>query len=216
MTSKEFRERLGRRARKAGVVLTADLVQWLECYYQLLSLWNRRVNLTALKLDEGGDEVFDRLLIEPLSATRFLPPRAASLVDIGSGGGSPAIPMKLAVPSLGLTMVEAKTRKCAFLREAIRQLDLFATVVETARYEELLARPDLHERADVVTARAVRIETRTLLSVQAFLKPGGSVFLFRGGAGPDVPSAVPPPLVWIATHPLVDATHAKLVVLQKL
>ena len=43
-------------------------------------------------------------------------------MDIGSGGGSPAIPFKLAVPRLGLTMVEAKARKSAFLREAVRQL----------------------------------------------------------------------------------------------
>ncbi len=66
-------------------------------------------------------------------------------MDVGSGGGSPAIPLKLAVPRLRLTMVEAKARKSAFLREAVRHLGLEQRSVETARYEELLARPDLHE-----------------------------------------------------------------------
>ena len=46
------------------------------------------------------------------------------MMDVGSGGGSPAIPLKLAVPRLSLTMVEAKARKSAFLREAIRHLGL--------------------------------------------------------------------------------------------
>ena len=51
-------------------------------------------------------------------------PEGASVIDIGSGGGSPAIPLKLAAPRIKLWMVESKTRKSAFLREAIRQLDL--------------------------------------------------------------------------------------------
>ena len=60
-----------------------------------------------------------------------------------------------------------------FLREAIRQLALYDCVVETARYEELLTRPDLHEAMDVVTVRAVRVELRVLMSLQAFARPGG-------------------------------------------
>ena len=48
-------------------------------------------------------------------------------MDVGSGGGSPAIPLKLAAPAVALTMVEVKARKSAFLREAIRQLELDST-----------------------------------------------------------------------------------------
>jgi len=215
MTSREFRERTGRRARKAGLRVESTLTQLLEQYYQLLSRWNQKINLTAFNLDEGSDDVFDRLLIEPLAAARFLPPDAIRWVDIGTGGGSPAIPLKLATPALNLTMVEAKTRKCAFLREAVRHLDLFASVVENARFEELLARPDMHERADIVTVRAVRVETRTLLALQALLRPGGALWLFRGPAGPDAPSTVPPPLTWQSTHPLLESTRSRLVVLRK-
>ena len=56
--------------------------------------------------------------------------------------------------------------------------------VETARFEQLLSRPDLHEAADVVTVRAVRVETRTLMTLQAFLKPDGQLFWFRERDGP--------------------------------
>jgi 16S rRNA (guanine527-N7)-methyltransferase len=177
----------------------------------LLERWNRKINLTALN---NVDEAIDRLLLEPLIAARYVPATAAYLMDIGSGGGSPAIPLKLAHPGLFLTMVEAKARKSAFLREACRQLKLEHARVETARYEELLARPDLHESQHVVSVRAVRVESRVLLSLQAFLRPAGFLMLFRGPSGPDSSNVVPP-LEWVTTYPLIDTLQSRLSILRK-
>jgi hypothetical protein len=67
----------------------------------------------------------------------------------------------------------------------------------------------------LVSIRAVRIETRTLLTLQAFLRTGGKLMLFRGSSKNDLEDAPPPPLAWMATYPLVDALHSKLVVLSK-
>jgi 16S rRNA (guanine527-N7)-methyltransferase len=214
VNAREFRERLARRARRAGFAVPADLAAQLEIYYRLLSTWNRKVNLTALSLDEPTDDAFDRLLIEPLVAARHAPPGVKKMLDIGSGGGSPALPLALALPGVSLLMVESKTRKSVFLREAIRALALQAADVATARFEELLTRPDLHETHDLVTIRAVRVETRVLLGLQAFLRPGGQLFLFRG-QGSDRPESTPPPLVWLATYPLVETLRSRLVVLTK-
>jgi 16S rRNA (guanine527-N7)-methyltransferase len=212
VTSRGFSERLRRRARRAGVTLPVDTAKQLRAYFDLLVRWNQKINLTAL---DDQDEAIDRLLMEPLIAARQIPSSAAVLLDVGSGGGSPAIPLKLALPSITLWMVESKTRKAAFLREAIRQLELTNTYVETARYEELLARPDLHEALDVVTVRALRVESRALLSLQAFLRPGGLLLWFRGPGGPEVPANLPPPLVVQAVHPLVDTLSSRLVILNK-
>jgi 16S rRNA (guanine527-N7)-methyltransferase len=215
VSAREFRDRLRRRAKRAAVELPAELAEALERYYALLAKWNVKINLTSFTLEAGGhDEAVDRLLIEPLIAARSLPPSATSAIDIGSGGGSPAIPFALAAPRLQMRMVESKTRKAVFLREAVRELNLGRASVETSRYEELLARPELHEGLDLVTIRAVRVEQRTLMSLQAFLKPGGQVFLFRGPAG-DVGQAVTPPLAWHATYPLVDSLRSRLIVLRK-
>ena len=85
------------------------------------------------------------------------------------------IPLKLADPELHLRMVEVKTRKAVFLREAVRTLGSRDAEVETSRFEELLPRPELHESLDLVSIRAVRIEARTLLTLQAFLKTGGKI-----------------------------------------
>jgi 16S rRNA (guanine527-N7)-methyltransferase len=194
-----------------GVFLPDSLADHLAAYYELLSRWNRKINLTAL---DNPDEAIDRLLLEPILAARHLPAGDVDIMDIGSGGGSPAIPLKLASPSSNLTMVEVKARKSAFLREAVRTLGLQRTTVETSRYEELLARPDLHEAFGLLSLRAIRVEVRTLLTLQAFIKPGGLIFLFRGPSGPDAPEVVPP-LRWTGTFPLVESMQSRLTVLQK-
>ena len=138
------------------------------------------------------------------------------MIDIGSGGGSPAIPLKLAIPSLQLVMVESKTRKSAFLREAARQLNLADTSVETVRAEDLLTRSELHESQDLVSVRAVRVEQKLLNSIQAFLRLGGRILLFRTSTGTDTPPQVAPPLVYEATWTLVEHLRSRLVVLRKM
>jgi 16S rRNA (guanine527-N7)-methyltransferase len=214
LTSKEFRDRLTRRARRFEIRLSPSKIAALETYVRLLVLWNARINLTALRLDPIDEPSLDRLLIEPLVASRFLPPGPVRLLDVGSGSGSPAIPLAVAADVASLTMVEAKTRKAVFLMEAVRQLELDA-VVETARFEQLLSRPDMHEAADVLTIRAVRIEPRSLLSLQAFIRPAGQLFWFQGQSARRSPSNIPPPLTWTATHSLVEASGSRLVVLSK-
>lgn len=213
MTSREFHARLQRRGRRADVEIAAGLAEAVEAYFRLLARWNEKINLTSLSLKEPSDEAIDRLLIEPLAAAARVPPDVRSVIDMGSGGGSPAIPMRLALRDIRLCMVEVKARKSAFLREAVRALALQDAWVENARYEELLTRPELHEGFDLQTVRAVRVEGKVLRTIQAFVRPGGQIFLFRG------PSSEPPealaPLVWRGTYPLVPALRSRLVVLEK-
>jgi len=227
MTPREFSERLAKRARRANISLESKAAESLGAYYRLLEFWNEKVNLTAFSLKDVPDEAIDRLLIEPLVAARHLHgshgqghgPRLGPhprLLDIGSGGGSPAIPLKIAMPSLQLLMVESKTRKSAFLREAIRHLDLLNTTVETVRAEDLLTRPELHESQDLVSVRAVRVEQKMLTSMQAFLRLGGRILLFKASTGTDAPPLVAPPLVYEATWTLVENLRSRLVVLRKM
>jgi 16S rRNA (guanine527-N7)-methyltransferase len=209
--ARDIRSRVARRAARANLFLSDALIDGLSTYFELLSRWNRKINLASL---DDLDDSLDRLLLEPVAAAKYLSPAINRLIDIGSGGGSPAVPFKLALPQISLTMVEVKARKSAFLREAIRQLGLERAVVENARYEELLARPELHEACDVVSLRAVRTEARVLTSLQAFLRVGGVLVLFRGPSGPEAPATVPP-LEWTGTYPLIDSLQSRLTVLAK-
>lgn len=201
-----------RRAQRAGLTLSPDLSDRLVAYFDLLNRWNQKINLTALT---EPDSAIDRLLLEPLSAARHVPSSARTVLDIGSGGGSPAIPLKLAVPVVALTMVESKARKAAFLREAIRVLDLAGARVETARYEELLSRPDLHESFDVLTLRAVRVDARSMATLEAFLKPGAAIFLFTTAGREDISAALPPSLSLTGDLALIESLRSRLVIVEK-
>jgi 16S rRNA (guanine527-N7)-methyltransferase len=97
-------------------------------------------------------------------------------VDVGSGGGSPAVPLRIAGLEASLTMVESKVRKAAFLREVVRTLELPRAIVENDRIEALAARQPGSAR--LVTVRAVRLDVKFLAVARQLLQPGGSLALF--------------------------------------
>jgi len=164
------------RARVAGVEIPSSLVESLTAYYDLLARWNAKINLTALSDPAAA---VDRLLLEPLLAARVLPARP-QLMDLGSGGGSPAIPLALALGATLLVMVESRTRKAAFLREAARTVNL-NTVVEASRFEDVAKMAEFSAKMDVVSIRAVRMDPATLDIASSFAKRGGVLALFTSG-----------------------------------
>ena len=175
-------ERLQRLAERAELPLAPEVAAALAAYVALLLGWNERMNLTALG---GDDEGLDRLVVEPLLAMRHIPRGSAALVDIGSGGGSPAIPLRIAMPGLFVRMVEARARKAAFLREAVRRLKLDRVVVEGCRYQALLDRAGLQGAHDVLTVRGVRVDERAARCLEGLVRPGGTLLFFGGAGGND-------------------------------
>jgi len=178
----EFRDRLLSRAKQARLTITATEIDQLEAYYCLLSRWNRTINLTALSLEPLCDDSVDRLLIEPLAVASHIPNAFGKWFDLGSGGGSPAIPLKIVRPLLGLTMVEARERKAAFLREVMRDLALSDSAVVNERFESLEDRTDFSGVASLVTVRAVRVDS-ILMRVSGHLlsSAGGRLFMLGRG-----------------------------------
>jgi 16S rRNA (guanine527-N7)-methyltransferase len=156
-----------------------------ETYYRLLLKWNATINLTALQLDDAPSGTLDRLFVESMAASRWVSPGISRWIDLGSGAGSPALPMQIVlarspVGNPHLTMVESRGRKAAFLREAVRVLDLRDTKVENARVEAVAAK--LQAQADLVTVRAVRIDAPLLSSAQQLLRPSGLLMIFHSAA----------------------------------
>jgi 16S rRNA (guanine527-N7)-methyltransferase len=147
-----------------------------ETYFRLLAQWNVKINLTGLPLQPPTDETFDRLFIEPLAASTLITDAPAIWFDLGSGGGSPAFPLKLVRPTLALTLVESKTRKAAFLREVVRVLKLPGTDVANVRFEEF--KLDAPPAADLITVRAVRPDAALFKSSARLLKTGGRFLVF--------------------------------------
>ncbi len=206
--------RLRDRALRAGVDLDGATAEPLAEYLALVRRWNARMNLTAL---EEPDRAVDRLIVEPVAAARHVPP-GASLIDIGSGNGSPAIPLRIARPDLAtVRLVESKLRKGVFLREAIRQLQLDRVVVENDRYETLLNRADLCNAHDILTLRGVAWDAGVLQRLRHFVRPGGRIGLFTGGGGEaaeEIPPELDAPLAREGIYPLIASLRSRLIMVR--
>jgi len=174
----------------SGLTIDAKKIEALSAYYMLLARWTRRINLTSLPLDAPTEPTLDRLFIEPLLVANRLLPGNALWFDAGSGGGSPAIPMRLFRPASRLTMVESRSRKTAFLREVVRQLALIDVAVVESRFEALERQPGLRGVADVVTVRAVRTDEVLFTTAAHLLRPAGALIVFGTAevTGPDFKS----------------------------
>jgi 16S rRNA (guanine527-N7)-methyltransferase len=106
---------------------------------------------------------------------------ATTVIDVGTGGGLPGIPLALAVPELRMTLLEATGRKCEFLQQCVADLGLQdrCTVVNL-RAEVAGHRPELRERFDLCVSRAVARLPILLEYCIAFPKPGGHIVLIKG------------------------------------
>jgi 16S rRNA (guanine527-N7)-methyltransferase len=171
--------RMLERAETVGLTVPSHLVDKLSTFYELLFRWNRTINLTSLT---DSPAAIDRLLLEPLAAASYLP-SGGRLLDIGSGGGSPAIPLALAIGSTHLLMIESRGRKAAFLREALRELAIPGDVFE-GRLDAV--DPTIQHPFQLVSARAVQLSVEDFDKIASLLEPSGVMALFLGPS-----SAVP-------------------------
>ena len=142
----------------------------LEAYAALLAQWNERINLVA------GDSLRDpwrRHFLDSAQLLPLIPASARSLVDLGSGAGFPGLVLAiLDVP--GVELIEADSRKCAFLREAARIAAVPITIRNT-RIERLPPHP-----VDVVIARGCAPLDRLLVLAQGFVGPHTSGLFLKG------------------------------------
>ena len=140
-------------ASRFGVSLTANQVEQFMLYRELLILWNDRVNLTAIT---NLGEIEERHFLDSISCvlgTGDLNGR--KLVDVGSGAGFPGIPLKIAYPGMGLTLVESIGKKATFLQEVCEVLSLEAVNVLAERVEVVGQQEEFRGHFDWAVSRAV-------------------------------------------------------------
>lgn len=187
-----------------GLHLSEDQIEKLVVLDQLLTRWNRAMALSALR---SRPERFERYFAEPLHASLWAP-RQGFAVDLGSGGGSPALPLAVALKETRFTLVESRRRKTVFLEEAIREIGVEARVL-TARFEELTGL----ESVSLVTSRGLAETARKLDRIAAWLAPEGRVLLFTSVKGAQ--ELRPPPLLEVLdTVRLAPSGRSRLVTLR--
>lgn len=173
MSATDFQSRLAARVESVGIAVSGDLAIRLRVYAELLERWNQRINLTGLPLDGWPDQTLDRLIIEPLLAVPLVSGLSGAWVDLGSGGGSPALPLAVSVEGFRLTLTESRGKKAAFLREAVRTLELRHAGVE-GRFEDLMGWPARSVR--LITCRAVKLSDTTRLANHLLAEDGRMLF----------------------------------------
>ncbi len=152
-----------------------------EKYYSLLLEYNAKFNLTAIT--EKKDVIVKHFVDSVLGCGKVC---GQSFIDVGSGGGFPAIPIKIMNPELKLTLLEATGKKCEFLRVLVKELNLSNVEVINARAEDLAKNPRYRESFDCATARAVARLNTLLEYCIPFVKVGGSFVAFKGDATEEV------------------------------
>lgn len=161
-----------------GVDLTPLQVQQLADYLNQLLTMNERMNLTAIR-DREVAEV--RLLADSLTLVPHVPATARTLIDVGSGGGVPGLPLAIALPHVAVTLLDATGKKVRFLQETADALGLTQVRAVQGRAEEAGHDPQLREQFDVVTARAVARLATLMEYALPLLKPGGVGIFPKGG-----------------------------------
>ena len=167
-----------------ATAVTHDALAAFDCYADLLTRWQARINLVGPKTLEA---LWSRHFMDSAQLAAHLPADTRSITDIGSGGGFPGLVLAIMAAHQGgpvVTLIESNTRKAAFLREASRICGAGATIIN-ARVEAAEA-----PAADVVTARACAPLTRLLPWVFGQLRAGGTALLLKGANWRDELTAV--------------------------
>ena len=165
----------------------------LLAYLDLLYKWNRVYSLTALKEE---DQAVSHHLLDSLSILPFVP--TGNLLDVGSGGGTPGIPLAIARPELAVTLLDSNTKKAAFLRQAAIEVGLNNIAVHSGRVEQY--HPDTGFAA--ITSRAFA-ELADFVSLSKHLLAPGGRWLAMKGVRPEEEMAHLPDDVGVdAAYPL--------------
>jgi 16S rRNA (guanine527-N7)-methyltransferase len=165
--------------------LSDRTVDALYAHYQELSLWNRRLSLIG---PGTMGEIVARHYGESLAALPLLPPDTQVGLDLGSGAGFPGIVLAAARPGLGMTFVEAREKKWAFLLAAIRRASLPCTALNVRVAVPLPA--GLPARLDLVTTRALKLDSEMLGALAERLSSRGCFLLWVGGEDPEISSGL--------------------------
>lgn len=173
----EVTTELRKMATKIGVNLDQNKLGLFGTYYQELVFWNRQVNLVS---ERSAGELLERHFIDSLTTLPLLKQGAGFLLDLGSGGGFPGIPLKIMLPEMKVYLVDASRKKTSFLSHIVRILNLTETIVIRERIEDLAAREEFLAKFDTVISRAALKLDQLLVFSSSFLKQGGQLVAMKG------------------------------------
>lgn len=180
MTPPAFaRQRVADGADRLGIAIDDACLDQFAAFAAVLEDGRKRLNLTSIS---GPDDVADKLFLDSLTALLGLgavPARGARFIDVGTGAGFPGVPIAIALPGVGVTLLDATARKAAWLDEAVRAVGIGNAWGVAGRAEEVGQRAGWRGEFDVATARAVAPLATLAELMIPLLRPGGHAIALK-------------------------------------
>jgi len=153
-----------------------SLAEKISAYVELILAWNRRISLTSIK---DPKEIVQYHFVESFLGANIAGPLEGRLADVGTGAGFPGLALKLYVPSVVVTLIEPNAKKCAFLGEVVRKLDLQGVEICRSRFEDFA----VEAKFDAISSRALGNLAEFLSWGAKATKSGGKALLWLGAEG---------------------------------
>lgn len=149
-------------------------------YKDLLKEWNEKVNLTAIKDDEG---IIKKHFIDSMKIFKFEPLKnAKKVIDIGTGGGFPGIPMKIIKPDIDIVLLDSLKKRINVLEDILYKIDIKDVTAIHGRAEEFGVNPQHRQQYDAVVSRAVANLAVLSEFCIPYVKVGGYFLAMKGPA----------------------------------
>lgn len=166
-------------AEKTGIELNERQLYAFEKYYEMLIEKNKVMNLTAITERE---EVINKHFIDSLSCKDIIDlEKVKDVIDVGTGGGFPGIPLKIAFPHLSIVLMDSLNKRVSFLNEVIKELGLMDIVAIHDRAEDMARNPQYREKFDLCVSRAVANLATLSEYCLPFVKNEGSFVSYKSG-----------------------------------
>ncbi len=177
--NKEWKELVKAGGQAFGIDISDVQADLFVRHAEQLAAWNRKVNLTSIEnpADMAVTHFIDSLAVLPYMN------KGGRVLDVGAGGGFPSVPLKVAVPSLELVMVDASRKKVSFLKELIRRLALQKASALHCRVEDIRNTPGFGGGFDMVISRAFASLDRFVMLSVPLLSTGGKIIAMKGRHG---------------------------------
>ena len=174
---KALQSYLERGAEELGIAISSRQLESFTMYANEMCKWNRKINLTSITLPE---EIAVKHFLDSLTILKHVDIRG-KLIDLGSGGGFPGIPIKILAPDMRIVSVDAVEKKINFQRHVIRTLDLNDFTALHSRVENL---PPIYKNSfNCVVSRAFTDITEFVKYALPFLAEQGIIIAMKGKDG---------------------------------
>ena len=164
---------------KIGIDLSSEKIDKLHHFAREVLIWNEKFNLVSKK--DSNLDAIARHILDSLAIFKILSiPLNSKIVDIGSGAGFPAIPLKIVREDLDLALIESTRKKTLFLKNAAEKLHLSGILILNHRAEELSLQEQFRKKYDFATAKALTNLLQTVKLSFPFLRAGGLLICYKG------------------------------------